>query len=290
VPLEPSSPELAALVSRGHDVHAGLETCRRLAKEWSVDLIELLPEANHCIVVAGIDTQGREVVLRVPLCEEESGPGFYAQIAFAGRGGVEIYQWEVATGATLMARLRPGTMLLDGALSPNGEVEVCRSVIRRLDQPALAQAIEVERWYADFLRQNHAEEIPDELLRAAQRDAAKLLETTTQRRLLHGDLHHYNLLLHSGRWFAIDPKGVNGDPALEPAAFMRNPTAAILSSDDPTALMRVRLRGFADGLGISAERIWRWAVAHNVLSASWDEPAERAPTIRIVEAIIQAKP
>jgi hypothetical protein len=49
--------------------------------------------------------------------------------------------------------------------------------------------------------------------------------------------------------------------------------------------MRERIDTFAELLGVSAERIRRWGIAQNVLSAWWDEPSARGRTIRAVEAI-----
>ncbi len=41
--------------------------------------------------------------------------------------------------------------------------------------------------------------------------------------LLHGDLHHENILQHrDGEWKAIDPQGVIGAPVLETARFIQN--------------------------------------------------------------------
>jgi streptomycin 6-kinase len=44
-----------------------------------------------------------------------------------------------------------------------------------------------------------------------------------QQLLLHGDLHHENILYDgNGQWKAIDPKGVIGIPCLEAARFIQN--------------------------------------------------------------------
>jgi streptomycin 6-kinase len=89
---------------------------------------------------------------------------------------------------------------------------------------------------------------------------------------------------------AIDPKGVLGEPAFEPAAFLRNPYTTIYSQPDLVGLMRSRIRVFAEGLGLPAYRIWAWGVAQNTLSASWCPPEERQQPMTVVEAIRQAKP
>jgi len=284
------SAELERLRQRGLDVERGIAICERLSSDWKFNVRGLLAGATNCLVAIGMDSEGREVVLRVPLSQDELVSGYHAQLAFSGRGGAPIFAHEAETGSTLMARLLPGTMLLDVGKSPAREVVACCTVIRKLDQPSIPEAVAVEDWYEPFLAVNEAEGIPSEMLLDAQRTASQLLSSTERPRLLHGDLHHFNLLLHGDEWFAIDPHGVNGDPAMEPAAFLRNPSASILDQANPVGLMDIRIRTFAECLGISATRIWQWGVAHNVLSAWWDPPKDRAPTIEVVRAIIQAKP
>jgi streptomycin 6-kinase len=217
----------------------------------------------------------------VPLCEEESGPGFHAQLAFSGRGGVTVLKQDDQTGSTLMPRLMPGTMLHEAGLDPAEEVASCCNVIQRFGSQQLPEAIPIESWYEPFLATDSAEMIPDDLLKEAQRIAGDLLSTANDRVLLHCDLHHYNLLLHGDEWLAIDPKGVMGDPYLEPAAFLRNP----IGVDPDAVLQATRIQTFADLLGLKAARIQAWGVVHNVLSAWWCEPLDRQHTIRIVEAI-----
>jgi streptomycin 6-kinase len=51
-----------------------------------------------------------------------------------------------------------------------------------------------------------------------------LCSSQRYRRLLHGDLHHGNVLHDSERgWVAIDPKGVLGEPEYEIGVALRNP-------------------------------------------------------------------
>ena len=61
----------------------------------------------------------------------------------------------------------------------------------------------------------------------AQRLYVGLCASQTSTRLLHGDLHHYNILRDGDRgWVAIDPKGVVGEVEYEIGAALRNPYGA----------------------------------------------------------------
>jgi streptomycin 6-kinase len=88
-------------------------------------------------------------------------------------------------------------------------------------------------------------------------------------RLLHGDLHHYNVLVDSARgWLAIDAKGVVGEPEYEVGAALRNPWERPELFTEPATIMR-RVDRFRRELHLDAERILAWAFAQAVLAAIW---------------------
>jgi streptomycin 6-kinase len=97
--------------------------------------------------------------------------------------------------------------------------------------------------------------------------------------LLHGDLHHYNILA-AGReplrqaqgrlWLAIDPKGIVGEPAYELGAWLRNPTPQVFSWPDMQQVTARRVDQFAEILELDRRRIIGWGIAQAVLSAWWD--------------------
>jgi len=55
--------------------------------------------------------------------------------------------------------------------------------------------------------------------------------------LLHGDLHHENILYcENGSWKVIDPKGVIGIPCLETGRFIQNHLARVDAAQQQPAL------------------------------------------------------
>jgi streptomycin 6-kinase len=95
----------------------------------------------------------------------------------------------------------------------------------------------------------------------------QLIASTTQKRLLHGDLHHDNILKGSrGQndapiWCAIDTKGFNGDPAYEFANAFRNPSGmngAVANKDRMQHMAQV----FSDTSGLNRPRILQFAFTH----------------------------
>jgi hypothetical protein len=82
--------------------------------------------------------------------------------------------------------------------------------------------------------------------------------------LLHGDLHHTNILTADrAPWLAIDPQGVIG-------ALLRNPFPAILSEPDVRSILARRADRLAADLGFDRQRVRGWAFAQAVLSAVWE--------------------
>ena len=119
------------------------------------------------------------------------------------------------------------------------------------------------------LRCDGDERVPRALLEPARRIYTDLCATQRNPALLHGDLHHYNVLSDRARgWCAIDPKGVVGELEYELGAALRNP----LDHPDLFAKLDVverRLDHFGLVLGIDASRARGWGFAQAVLSAIW---------------------
>ena len=76
---------------------------------------------------------------------------------------------------------------------------------------------------------------PARLVEQAESLFRELLGSAEPSVLLHGDLHHFNILAGQRRpWLAIDPKGMAGEPAYEVGALLRNPDAAnVYGCSDP---------------------------------------------------------
>jgi streptomycin 6-kinase len=99
--------------------------------------------------------------------------------------------------------------------------------------------------------------------------ARVLLARQTNVMPLHGDLHHENILADDhGRWRAIDPHGLIGDPVYDVANFFGNPLGRpdITCDEGRVRLLSGRL---SMALGYGEEKLLRYAAAHAALSACW---------------------
>ena len=104
------------------------------------------------------------------------------------------------------------------------------------------------------------------LLARAADTARALLARPTGAAVLHGDLHHANVLdFGADGWLAIDPKGLIGERGYDFANLFCNPWP---EADDRPRFER-RLVGVAEATNLEPERLRRWVLAYAGLSAAW---------------------
>jgi streptomycin 6-kinase len=195
----------------------------------------------------------------------------------------------------LLERLQPGNSLADLSLAGGDEeaIEILAGVIRKMSAPVIPDGCpKLDDWGKGFERYlaSGDERISRRLVGAAQRVFAELSASQTRTRLLHGDLHHYNVLFDSQRgWLAIDPKGVIGEVEYEIGAILRNPfERPDLFLARP--VIERRLKQFTSNLSINYERTVAWVFAQAVLSAIWCvedefEVDETNPSLRLAEIV-----
>jgi len=132
-----------------------------------------------------------------------------------------------------------------------------------------------------------ASSLPAALIRRARSLLDELNRSSAEKTLLHGDLHHFNVLHDDERgWLAIDPKGVLGDRAYEFGAALRNPAGSDVdvALSAPKAVVDRRSRIISERLGIERERLLSWCVVHCALSAVWSWEDDESPSHAIAVA------
>jgi streptomycin 6-kinase len=131
--------------------------------------------------------------------------------AFQGNGVVRVYDY--VEGAMLLERLSPGHSLASMAVSRSDDdaTGVLAATINAMSPRPLRDAVPtVQDWGKGFERYAASgdTQIPKHLLSAAHQLYLELCASQTRVRLLHGDLHHGNVLFDTKRgWVAVDPKG-----------------------------------------------------------------------------------
>ena len=111
---------------------------------------------------------------------------------------------------------------------------------------------------------------PRALFEEAESLYAELLASSAPPVLLHGDLHHGNVIAAAREpWLAIDPKGLVGEPAYEVGALLRNPLPQLLGWTNPVRVTERRVARLSEELGLERERVRGWGLAQAMLSSWW---------------------
>ncbi len=104
--------------------------------------------------------------------------------------------------------------------------------------------------------------------------------------VLHGDVHHGNILdFGAAGWLAIDPKGLIGDRGYDYANSLRNPDLATAAASGRLARQATLASKAA---GLDRERLLQWVLAHAGLSAAWTILGGGDPTWSMTIAEIAA--
>ena len=263
------------------------------ARAWRV-VIERTVATPTSLIVHG-KRAGTPVVLKV--VKEPGDEWRCGEIAakFGGRGVVLVH--EHMAGAALFEKLDPGEPLAGLTLAGRDDeaTEILAMLLGRMapgDPPEGCAT--VEQWAGAFVR--HAgsgdERVPSALVEPAQSIYSDLCRTQRVPALLHGDLHHYNVLSDRSRgWCAVDPKGVVGELEYELGAALRNP----IDRPDLFASLDVverRLEHFGLALGIDTGRARGWCFAQAVLSAIWsfegDHAAEAEAALALARVLFES--
>jgi len=268
------------------------------AQRWELILLPAFPNVSYNYVAPVVRRDGSEAVLKLGVPHREARSEMAALAFYGGSGCVRLLEADPDGGALLLDRVRPGATLQQLAYTDDVQATaVLADVMDALWRPAPAmhEMLTIAVWAAELaaLRPNFGGgtgPFPAHLVDIAERLFAELLASSAAPVVLHGDLHHDNVLAAQGEcWLAIDPKGVVGEREFEVYALLRNPLGWPLAQPDPARVLQRRIDQVADRLGLDRQRIRLWSVAQCVLSAWWDyndhDPAAGQDDLRIAELL-----
>ncbi len=240
---------------------------------------DLVPDGEAIVTPTSrllpVHRRGEQAMLKIAIEPEEK------------RGAALMLWWDGDSAARVLAH-NDDALLLERASGPRSLAAMARggqddeasrilcAVAARLHTPRRAppsELVPLSEWFRALwpAAATHG----GILLRAAE-TARALLDTPRETVVLHGDLHHGNVLDFGPRgWLAIDPKGLIGERGFDFVNLLRNP-------DANTALAPERFARQASVVAEAAQldrtRLLHWTLAFAGLSAAWiiadsDDPA-----------------
>lgn len=243
------------------------------------------------LVIPVVRADDTLAVLKLQPVDEETGGEAAALRSWAGLGAVTLFDHDPESGSMVLERLDAGPSL---ASVPDDlvAVEVIAGLLARLNSvraPVGLRRLDdiAARMLADVPRVLPLVRDPVErrLLGDCAGRVSELLGDPVDDRLLHWDLHYFNVLAShpvnpSEPWVAIDPKPLAGDPGFELLPALWNRWDMVVATGDPTRAVLRRFDVMSDILGLEWDRARVWTLARVLQDALWDVGKFNQPAIR----------
>lgn len=242
---------------------------KKISTDWKFTVQEITPRLTYSFVAKGITCAGEKAVLKLspvnPRCDSE-----IEWFRFNTIGTPRLFKSDPAQGALLMAQIVPGysakKLVQDGddAAATRAIAEVIRTLQptphdSKIFKPVSELAVTLEGLKG---------KVDSKLIHKAQ-TLFKELTTKSEDRILHGDLHHDNILFAGDKWLAIDPHGYIGPAAFEVGAMIRNPYDYFPKGESLKKILEKRLQILNDELTFDPYEIQGWAFAYTLMAAGW---------------------
>jgi streptomycin 6-kinase len=248
-----------------------LDNLPKLARQISSRLqlrdLKEVTNLSYNYVLSGFQSNN-PIILKLGLDSEALKQEAFALKCFEECGAAKVLAAD--QGMLLLERAVPGVSLKNYFLNKEPEsIEITCKVMKKLTSASIPEAHNfphIKDWLSNL---NKDWQIPSNYLKKARKLRVQLLQNSGRDVLLHGDLHHDNILRNGDDYVVIDPKGVVGEPAYEVAAFIRNPIPDLLSVQNAADIIQNRIAIFSDSLNIPKARIAGWCFVQAVLAWVW---------------------
>ena len=259
-------------------------------RRYLADLPALLTEASHRwdltlgepfqlsynFVCPVVRADGTPAVLKIGVPNPELISEIQTLRLYNGQGACNLLEADTERGMLLLERLQPGTMLAT-LNDDNRATEIAADVMQAIQRPMPEENgfLNLRGWFDELqklrpLFGGGTGPFPKRTVAVVEGLIRELFAEDRPQVLLHGDFHHFNILLSERGWIAIDPKGVVGPAEYEVGPLLMNPCGQIPDESEAIRRTRRRIAILSERLGFDPQRLWRWAVCHSLLSAWWD--------------------
>ena len=243
------------------------EITRKIAKDHNLSSLTSVNNMTFNYVASGYQNH-KPIIFKIGMNSKALTKEASCLKAFSKHAVAEVIAHD--DNMIIMQRAVPGSTLKDHF--PDNDIDATKLLCRSIKELHKASIPESHNFYhlsELFKALDQKLDIPDKILAKAKHLKDKLLSTTTKEVLLHGDLHHDNILKNGDQWLVIDPKGFMGDSAFEPAAYLCNPIPELLHKDNAKQIVSARIKLCAEKLEIPEQRIKDWLYVKSVLCWAW---------------------
>jgi streptomycin 6-kinase len=272
--------DIPARLIRNHSVKAAdwlaslPGAVERYVEEWDLTVDGDVLSGEASLIVPVVRRDGTAAMLKLQTVNDESAGEALALRTWHHDDVVEVLEDDPATSTILLERLRPRT--LDDHPDHVEATRILAQILTRLmvvpAPPGIRRLADVAAGMID-----DAPRIIPQLADSAERamtwrfvDMVKELLPEPGDRLLHWDLHYYNVMAADRQpWLVIDPKPLAGDPAFELMPAVWNRWDDLVATGDLAQAIRDRFDLMLDVTGIERDRALGWTAGRILQNVLW---------------------
>lgn len=243
----------------------------QLAEKWGFRFLEVMPDLTYNFVgLMEVIATGEAAILKIAPVNKNIATEVKWLKCF-NEGVPKIFWYDAAHNAFLMERLEPGQSLKE--LVKGGDDEsatriLCQTIrglqSHQQEQTEFKHISELAGSLS--VLKNH---LDNRIVSKTESLFRELTADHTQDVVLHGDLHHDNVLSSGSTWKVIDPHGYIGDPVFEVGSMIYNPCDCFPHDQTIAQIVERRLHILAEELPFDPQRIKAWVFCKTALSIAW---------------------
>lgn len=243
-------------------------------EKWKLTNFSISNELSYNFVVFCESSHYGKVALKIGVPHPELYTEIKALSIYNGQNICKCYDYDIENGAMLLERIVPGVDLTS-IENVSNRILIGAELISKLNV-LVNDNVEFPTytdWVNRAFKRAKKENIVGQKMLGfidIAEDYYKELESLNRSKvLLHGDLHHYNILKSkNGDWKAIDPKGVIGIPCLEGSRFIEN-QLGMVKHEEKLKCLDEMITVFSDKLNENKRIITMCLIVDFVLSICW---------------------
>ena len=202
----------------GHKLSAAVD-------KWKLEEVSCLYEKETRAVYSAYTKEWGSVIVKINEDKKELKSGYEMLRALNGTGCCQAYAFDAGDGTAVFEQIFPGNTLREEQ-DPQKRAAVFCEVFQKIHGAELSSGHDT---YMDWLERakryckdgGAAVDVREKMQRAYQ-IGKEMFEKYPERVLLHGDLHHDNILLGRRGYCMIDPKGVIAPEIFDIPRFLLN--------------------------------------------------------------------
>lgn len=240
-------------------------------EKWDLSIHGPVDNLSYNYVLNVLQKDGTPAILKVGVPNWDFSNEINTLITYNGIGCVKILRFDHKDGIMLLEKISPGNMLY--SLPEEQAIEQYAEVYSKLPKilnPELSLT-QIITWFSAFdryLESEYVKEYPlEEFVVEAKMLVDDFLYESDEIVLLHGDLHHENILYSDKHgWTVIDPKGVVGHLYFDFTSFMVN---HLPINQDVKEILHNRINIISTLLQLDKQKLIEASFIMATLSACW---------------------